>query len=1168
MDSIDFDEIVLLGSPDELNPSPPPSSPSKSTRSQPSRKPTTARNSLTARDKAVTTLVPITGLRSSPTRRTPRKSPRKARRPSTPGPASASSQQQPVATTPPIDITTPRSSRKRPAPESPSKGTPRRESDRSITDVAGLSMSISLSEAEMPRLLEPARKRRGRRKEVTPILIATDSEQTENTGIDWLAASKKSPSPRKKASPAKKTPKNSSPSKNLRARKTSTPKKSSSPDRRSTRALSEAPPNPPEAPMSKTVHSLRQDDNHEEYADAPGVKFSPANKTPQKDEDRDGRSVSPSKAGPPQSILKPSRREPSEPPLSPSKRVSFANKTTGLSLSADDFGNTTTRFRELDSIFEGEAFSMIDTNSLPSVGPNSNARSTGFHPGSGSFNTNSEQPEDYSMMSIVEEEYISEPLAPQAEPQPALPTVQTTSTLPTPDASSELVNEPILSQRITSSSQPHKYTSMELHQGETPITSIEAIGPPPIQSPPTRAREMSARTASKSLSPAVRAGQSLQGLLHTASGGSSRLGSPFSSPAKSRSTLSPSPLQSIDPFQGFTQRSRLELDAGLRLGEELAEKDAAPTRRKISSTADIDDVFTNDSSADIHYPKVPSPEVQQNYRLAAPSAERVHFPDIQSREEQLPSPTETPDPNSADPNAIEWSAVPLTVITPGDHARARSHSRRLSEELEAASVEGDEDELGQLGEEAIEGEVYSEEEPVAEEYGYSEEEDNVEVATPEEEFSGDEENIETAAEGEEYSEEEDNIGDEYSYSNSDEPVQDAGQEAKWAAQRLATSRAIDSAPSDEVIVIDSSTVPLPETPNKDVHSASESESVPSSARALYRASSQNAAPALSRGKIPSPWRKTEPSSLIYSDELSTQLIRKHALPAPRRSPPGTKPRQDPTKPRAIIPFRRSVLPDAPRAPSSPPKALSPAPTLEPTTPRGRRTHRPFARSPTPPLLRYQYSPSNQPKPFPAPSPLTRHKVAPGNKWTLQHWDALEWAWRSSGLRTAPILPRIDPVCEYHEPIPVRDSLWLSYIDPNVGPNTKREEGDVRGGKIVNHQWEWTVEDAEVLVVELFREVVTDRAIEWDDWEVLARLFALVVDARDKRVARLVGRERRTEPRTEPVNLPRREKVSSRIVKASKEKSGKSERKAKKARLEGQPVPVVQEAIPQGRCVVM
>jgi len=173
--------------------------------------------------------------------------------------------------------------------------------------------------------------------------------------------------------------------------------------------------------------------------------------------------------------------------------------------------------------------------------------------------------------------------------------------------------------------------------------------PPPIQQgglPNSSAPTSKAKRDTPKLSRVVWAGIALQGVLDNnareINPRRSSLRSPYVSPANKGSS-GKSPKERLDDlFEGFGPGTRRELRAGLRLGEELARRHklAAQAQRVGEPSALVateDDMFTE--ANDTGYPKLPTPEDKDDYALAVPAPapqQVIEYPSLQP--EQLLSP--------------------------------------------------------------------------------------------------------------------------------------------------------------------------------------------------------------------------------------------------------------------------------------------------------------------------------------------------------------------------------------------------------------------------------------------------------------------------------------------------------------------------------------------------
>ncbi|KAI9801481.1 MAG: hypothetical protein M1833_002713 [Piccolia ochrophora] len=207
-----------------------------------------------------------------------------------------------------------------------------------------------------------------------------------------------------------------------------------------------------------------------------------------------------------------------------------------------------------------------------------------------------------------------------------------------------------------------------LAQQVTPSMLFSSPSLPPLLPPPPKAeasfgppspRDTAGSNKEKTpkLARVANAGSALQGAL----GAIARLRSPFKSPAKQKKTSDADQSGSVDDlFGGFSAGTRRELRAGLKLGEELARRQVGrlETGKKVMVplTGSGDDVFAPRDqvreSSDESQPLM----LRKRHAHDASSSKTVHYP-------QLPSPVSTRSPAPMDnEDAMSWRAdTPLKV---------------------------------------------------------------------------------------------------------------------------------------------------------------------------------------------------------------------------------------------------------------------------------------------------------------------------------------------------------------------------------------------------------------------------------------------------------------------------------------------------------------------------
>ncbi|KAI9785668.1 MAG: hypothetical protein M1835_003252 [Candelina submexicana] len=154
-----------------------------------------------------------------------------------------------------------------------------------------------------------------------------------------------------------------------------------------------------------------------------------------------------------------------------------------------------------------------------------------------------------------------------------------------------------------------------------------------VYSSPTLPPPLNPATTKKSQTPklarVIRTGLALQNILSN----EARLRSPFSSPAKASVAKQKSPKERLDDlFSGFGDGTRRELRAGLKLGEELAKRQAEnnrPIDERASAEPSGDNVFAEETTG---YPRLPTPEDSKEYSLPLPDKahQEVSYPTLLS----------------------------------------------------------------------------------------------------------------------------------------------------------------------------------------------------------------------------------------------------------------------------------------------------------------------------------------------------------------------------------------------------------------------------------------------------------------------------------------------------------------------------------------------------------
>ncbi|KAL8833163.1 MAG: hypothetical protein Q9170_004465 [Blastenia crenularia] len=217
------------------------------------------------------------------------------------------------------------------------------------------------------------------------------------------------------------------------------------------------------------------------------------------------------------------------------------------------------------------------------------------------------------------------------------------SSLPSTQTMSASIKDPVNLREGSSPSLPKRQI--------TPTVTERSPGLPPPHIPaaiPQDGRAIDQPTAgTPKLVRVVRAGIALQGVLSPAkrnpgsSQSSSRLNS--SSPLSTAT----SPKERLDElFNGFGPGTRRELRAGLRLGEELARRQAQPGSRHGALLNE--DVFA--ATSEVQYPKIPDGNMASGYTLRIPGATMTASPSFSNN--QLPSPARSD--VDADDDEMSW----------------------------------------------------------------------------------------------------------------------------------------------------------------------------------------------------------------------------------------------------------------------------------------------------------------------------------------------------------------------------------------------------------------------------------------------------------------------------------------------------------------------------------
>ncbi|KAH7093065.1 hypothetical protein FB567DRAFT_514572 [Paraphoma chrysanthemicola] len=302
------------------------------------------------------------------------------------------------------------------------------------------------------------------------------------------------------------------------------------------------------------------------------------------------------------------------------------------------FDEGTTRMPDDTTVIDSENFSMISVDSLPSSG--------GL--------TSPAQPPDVSIVSAprtgskLRNEYL-------------VPAAQTVSQ-PTPRTAPKI--SPVPTQTLSGLKPADGLLRPALRRYITPITNPTAPTAPPVIEPAPIAPP---KTETPRLGRVVTAGVALQGVLDP-----SRL-----TPEPSQKMLDEKRERLDDLFRGFSEGTRRELQAGLRLGEQLAQnhnKEESPLARTApdkssAGPAPKEGVFKTHRKA--QQPRLLTPE-DQEADTVAPAPEsvmgEVQYPslDVAATEKSLPSPAE-----SEDGDEMSWQVDTPPAVT-GNTERMRA----------------------------------------------------------------------------------------------------------------------------------------------------------------------------------------------------------------------------------------------------------------------------------------------------------------------------------------------------------------------------------------------------------------------------------------------------------------------------------------------------------------
>ncbi|KAI9696039.1 MAG: hypothetical protein M1836_005870 [Candelina mexicana] len=202
--------------------------------------------------------------------------------------------------------------------------------------------------------------------------------------------------------------------------------------------------------------------------------------------------------------------------------------------------------------------------------------------------------------------------------------------------------------------------------------------PPPLNPASTK------KSQTPKLARVIRTGLALQNILSN----EARLRSPFSSPAKGSVAKQKSPKERLDElFSGFGDGTRRELRAGLKLGEELAKRQAE-NNRPIDGSAFAessgDDVFAEEATG---YPRLPTPEDSKEYSLPLPdkAQQEVSYPTLLS-----PGPSSSPAKLLTEKNydAMSWRVDTPAKSLPTEAVPSAQPQQDVGNETNWSTMEG------------------------------------------------------------------------------------------------------------------------------------------------------------------------------------------------------------------------------------------------------------------------------------------------------------------------------------------------------------------------------------------------------------------------------------------------------------------------------------------------
>jgi len=277
------------------------------------------------------------------------------------------------------------------------------------------------------------------------------------------------------------------------------------------------------------------------------------------------------------------------------------------------FEDGATRMPDDTTILESENFSMVSVDSLPSSG---GLTSPAYDPAG-------KTPTGPGLAAIRDAAYLK------------IPPAETCQSRNSPTAI--VRSSPNLSQNTQSAAQKQSSPPAVPPRHKTPSIDYRSPSrPPPIA--PARSSPTEAETPK--IGRVVKAGVALQGVLD---------------PNRVTPEVGPSKTIDEDIFRGFSERTRKELQAGLRLGEQLAQQDppsmrnppalSSPHKARMAIIAS-DDVFA--PRANNRRSRLLTPEDQEDYKMPTPPPAQsadVRYPllNVNDPEPQLPSPARSED---------------------------------------------------------------------------------------------------------------------------------------------------------------------------------------------------------------------------------------------------------------------------------------------------------------------------------------------------------------------------------------------------------------------------------------------------------------------------------------------------------------------------------------------